>query len=82
MLLPAGELAEDDSCCIESRGMAGLQDKLFVLNYKKGLAIRCASATSRPLCASASPSWVRSHLMFTLAGTSQGPGFFSAEDPC
>ncbi len=31
------KLAEDESCCIESQGMAGLQDKLFVLNYKKGL---------------------------------------------
>ena len=31
------KLAEDDSCCVESQGMAGLQDKLFVLNYKKGL---------------------------------------------
>lgn len=31
------ELAEDEGCLVQSRGMAGLQDKLFVLKFRKGL---------------------------------------------
>ena len=30
-------MAEDASCPIESQGMVGLQDKLFVLDVRKGL---------------------------------------------
>lgn len=35
---PCRDLAEDDSCPIHSRGMAGLQDKLFTVNFKQGLS--------------------------------------------
>ena len=61
--------------------MAGLQDKLFVLNYKKGLATlrqRHIETIVRERFTIVGGS----HLMFTSAGTSQGPGSFSAEDPC